>query len=234
MKLTVMQPAYWPWLGWFHRTVISDMLVILDSVKMDKNSKTKFANRNKIRTKTGWQWLTVPIKTHGKSDALLLNKIEISDDQRWREKHFNAIRHNYSKAPFFSEHETYLKDIYSRQWRLLVDIAKETTKYLIDALRINIPVFFSSNIKVSGSKDELLLNLCRTLGADTYISGTFGRTYIREDLFEADGIKVLYHDYHHPVYPQVYGGFESYMSALDLLLNCGDISKDVLSGTEKD
>ncbi|WP_295102941.1 WbqC family protein [uncultured Candidatus Kuenenia sp.] len=232
MRLTIMQPAYWPWLGWFHRVAISDMLIILDNVQIDLNSRTKFANRNKIRTKDGWQWITVPLKTKGKFGNLYLNHIEVENNQRWREKHLSVIRHNYSKALFFKRHETYLMDLYSRKWKLLTEVANETTRYLLDALQIKTPLLSSSEMNVSGQKDEFLLNLCKAAGADTYISGPFGRTYIRENLFEASGIKVLYHDYKHPVYPQTYERFESFMSAIDLLMNCGDTSKNILMGEE--
>lgn len=232
MRLTIMQPAYWPWLGWFHRVAISDMLIILDNVQIDLNSRTKFANRNRIRTKDGWQWITVPLKTKGKFGNLYLNQIEVENNQRWSEKHLNVIRHNYSKSLFYERHEIYLIDLYSRKWKLLTELANETTRYLLDTLQIKKPFISSSEMNVSGQKDELLLNLCKAAGADTYISGPFGRTYIHENLFEANGLKVLYHDYKHPVYPQTYERFEPFMSAIDLLMNCGDKSKNILMGEE--
>ncbi len=65
------------------------------------------------------------------------------------------------------------------------------------------------------------LNLCRELGATVYLSGPLGRNYLREELFSHEQIAVRYDDYQHPVYPQVYPGFEPYMAAIDLLFNCG-------------
>ncbi len=225
-----MQPAYWPWLGYFHRIAISDIFIVLDHVQIDKNSKTKFANRNKIRTKDDWIWLTVPLKTKGKFGELYLNKLEIANDTKWRQKHLAAISYNYSKAPFFKDHEAYIKELYGNQWHFIVDLSYETINYLMKNFNIDVPVLFSSKMKYIAKKDELLLKLCKEVGADTYISGPFGRDYIREQLFNNAGIKIVYHDYKHPVYKQAYDGFVPYMSALDLLLNYGKKSKDILMG----
>ena len=61
MKISISQPAYLPWLGYFERIQYSDFHVVLNHVQMDASSKTKFINRNKIKTPNGWAWLTIPI-----------------------------------------------------------------------------------------------------------------------------------------------------------------------------
>ena len=83
-------------------------------------------------------------------------------------------------------------------------------------------------MKVSGRKDELVLNLCRELGATDYLSGPLGRNYLREGLFHDHKIAVRYDDYHHPEYQQVYPGFEPYMAALDLLFYAGPASLEII------
>jgi hypothetical protein len=225
MIVSINQPAYLPWLGYFHRIAVSDTHIVLDHVQFEKNS---FTNRNKIRTLEGWCWLTVPVMTAGKFGCLPINEIEITNEKKWAAKHWQSLRFNYAKAPFFAQHAAYFEDVYARPWRKLADLAGEITAYLLNAFDIKTPLHFSSRMKVSGKRDELVLNLCRELGATVYLSGPLGRNYLREDLFQSAGIAVRYDDYHHPTYRQVHPGFEPYMAALDLLFNAGPNSLEIL------
>jgi hypothetical protein len=225
MIVSINQPAYLPWLGYFHRIAVSDAHVVLDHVQFEKNS---FTNRNKIRTQKGWCWLTIPVKTAGKFGDLAINQIEIANEKKWAPKHWQTLRLNYSKASFFDQHAAVFEGVYNRDWRRLADLMRETTAYQLDAFGIQTKLYFSSQMKVSGKKDELILNLCRELGATVYLSGPLGKDYLHEDAFTRHGIAVRYHDYRHPTYPQVYPGFESYMAALDLLFNAGPVSLETI------
>ncbi len=223
-----MQPAYLPWLGYFNRIALSDLYVVLDHVQIDKNSKTKFANRNKIRTKDNWCWLTVPIKTKGKSEDLAINKLEISNDNRWIDKHFSAIKFNYGKASFFKEHEEFFEKVYFKQEHYLINLIMEMNNYLLSALNIKKKVIYSSEMDIDCKKGDLILKICKAVGAQTYISGPFGKDYLNGQLFQQEGVEIVYHNYKHPIYAQSYPGFEPYMSVIDLLFNCGDMSYKIL------
>jgi hypothetical protein len=225
MIVSINQPAYLPWLGYFHRIAHSDAHVVLDSVQFEKNS---FTNRNKVRSAQGWLWLTVPVKTSGKFGALAIANVEIANDRDWAEKHWATLRVNYAKAPYFREHAGFFEDIYRRKWVRLHELTWMITEYLLEAFEIRTPIYFSSRMNALGKKDELVLNLCREMNATVYLSGSLGRNYLREDLFTERGISVRYDDYLHPTYQQVYSGFEPYMSALDLLFNTGPRSREIL------
>lgn len=228
MIVTIMQPAYLPWLGFFDRALKSDLLIVLDHVQIDMSSKTKFANRNKIRTKESWAWLTVPLKTKGKYGSLYLNELEINNEEKWRQKHFSSLRHGYGKAEHFREHENFFEKTYQKEWSHLVPLCNHITNYVMEAFSITTPIKYSSEMKTKGEKADLILNLCKEAGASTYISGPMGRDYLTESAFNEVGIKLVFHDYTHPEYPQVHGGFQSYMSAIDLLFNCGPESRSIL------
>lgn len=230
MIVSINQPAYLPWLGYFHRIAISDVHVVLDHVQFEKNS---FTNRNKIRTQTGWCWLTVPVKTAGKFGDIPINEIEISNEKKWAVKHWQSLRLNYAKAPFFDQHAPFFEELYTRSWQRLNDLMGEITTYLLDAFGIRTKLCFSSRMKTSGKKDELVLNLCRELGATVYLSGPLGRNYLREDIFQSKGITVRYDDYQHPTYPQAHSGFEPYMAALDLLFNNGPKSLGIILSNQQ-
>jgi WbqC-like protein family len=226
MIVSINQPAYLPWLGYFHRIAAADAHIVLDHVQFEKNS---FTNRNKIRMRQGWGWLTVPVETAGKFGDLPINRLRIAADRPWAKKHWETLRFNYSKAPFFHQHAAFFENIYARPWEKLSDLTREITAYLLDAFRIETKLYFGSQMKASGEKDELVLNLCRELGATAYLSGPLGRNYLREELFREHTIAVRYDNYHHPEYSQVYPGFESPMAAVDLLFNAGPKSWEILS-----
>jgi hypothetical protein len=230
MRVSINQPAYLPWLGYFARIAASDLHIVLDHVQFEKNSYT---NRNKVRTKEGWTWLTVPVKSKGRFGELSIRSLEISDTVRWCEKHWGTIKMNYVKTPFFATHSAFFESIYARNWVLLSDLMKEINTYLLGVLDIRTKIVFSSEMGVQGAKDELVLNLCREVGATHYLSGPLGRDYLRENLFHEAGIEVDYHDYQHPTYAQAYGGFESNMAAIDLLFNHGSESKAIMERNQE-
>jgi hypothetical protein len=229
MIVSVMQPAYLPWLGYFHRILSSDLHIVLDHVQLDTSSKTRFTNRNKVRTPDGWVWLTVPLKTKGRYGALHIDALETDEARPWRAKHWRTLAHCYARAPHFDEHAPFFKALYQRPWPRLADVVRESTDYLLRrGLGITTPCRYSSEMAVEGEKDELILNLCRAVRATCYVSGPFGRDYLDADKFRAAGIALRYHDYPHPEYPQAFAGFQPFMSAIDLLFNCGDASRAVL------
>ncbi len=217
--------------GYFHRIAVADVHIVLDHVQFEKNSYT---NRNKIRTRDGWCWLTVPVKTAGKFGNLPINEIEIANEKKWTLKHWESLRLNYANAPFFPEHAAFFESVYTRPWQKLMDLTEEITGYLLGALGIKTKLIFSSQMRVAGKKDELVLNLCREVGATVYLSGPLGRNYLREDRFGEEGVAVRYDDYLHPTYQQAHAGFEPYMAAADLLFNAGPASLGIiLQGQEQ-
>ncbi len=228
MIVSINQPAYLPWLGYFHRIAISDVHVILDHVQFEKNS---FTNRNKIRTKEGWSLLTVPVQTKGKFGALQINELEIARNTNWQKKHKTSIMLNYSKAPFFDEYFPFFESVYSKEWDKLSKLLNEINLYLLKCLGINKKILYSSQLDVMGQKSDLVLNICRKTEATTYLSGSLGRNYLQTDQFEQQHISICYHDYQHPVYKQVYKGFQPHMSIIDLLFNHGDKGLEILGGS---
>lgn len=225
MIVSINQPAYLPWLGYFHRIAVSNVHIVLDHVQFEKNS---FTNRNRIRNKQGWQWLTVPVATKGHFHDLAIHELAIDNHGRWAQKHWNAMRLNYAHAAYFGEYANFFEELYRRPWQRLNDLLREITTYLLRALAIETPLQYSSTMQADGKKDELILDLCRWAGATTYLSGPLGRTYLREELFRDAGINIVYNDYDHPRYDQAHPGFEPNMSVIDLLFNHGPHSPEIL------
>lgn len=226
MIVSINQPCYLPWLGYFDRIVASDLHVVLDNVQFEKNS---FINRNKIRAKTGWNWLSVPVDTSRKFGSLEIKDVAIASDPRWPRKHRMNIEQSYSHSPYFSEHAMFFERTYSETWHRLVDLIDHINSYLLTAFQINTQLIKASSLNARGRKSDLVLHICQSVGATVYLSGPLGRDYLDETQFRAAGIDLKFHDYRHPTYRQCYPGFEPCMSAVDLLFNEGPGSLGIMA-----
>lgn len=224
MRVTIMQPAYIPWIGYFDRISQSDLFISLDNVQLDQSSKTRFTNRNKINTANGPLWLTLPIMLKGNSHKHI-NELRLVQDQ-WKKKHKKNIQFNYKNALFFDEINSPILEAFDRDWDLMVDLIYHFETYFFDLLKINTPVVRSSEIDVDGQKSDYILNLCKAHGATEYVSGIFGRDYLDQSAFQKAGIRVLIHDYKPIPYKQNFDGFTPYLSIIDLIFNQGTRSSD--------
>jgi len=225
MIVSINQPAYLPWPGYFDRMIKSDLHIVLDHAQFEKNSLT---NRNKIKTPQGWSWLTVPVKTKSYFKNCSIKDLEINQETHWAKKHYQTILQNYKKAPHFDRYQKFFEEFYAKDWVNLNDALSELNDFLMKSLNIETPVQYSSDMSPVATKSDLVLELCQKTGATTYISGPFGRDYLNRGSFEKAGIKILFHDYKMPEYPQAHGEFEPYMSVIDMLFNCGDQSHQIL------
>jgi len=229
MIVSIAQPAYIPWLGYFDRISKSDIHIVLDNVMMDGSSKTKFANRNKIRTPNGWSWLTVPLRAVSRSDEKAISDLEITSGMNWPEKHWKTMQSNYSRSAYYSNYSDYFKSFYQQTWIYLAPMLEESTRFLLQELGIQTQQLKSSKLSPRSKKSDLILELCLIVGATTYLSGPLGRDYLDVDAFEKAGIDLKYHDYIHPSYDQCFDGFVPYMSVVDLLFNHGEKSLEILT-----
>lgn len=223
-RIVVLQPSYLPWLGYFDQLYKSDAFVLYDDVQYDKHG---WRNRNRIKTDRGPLWLTVPVLTHGL--GLPTNReARIDGRQPWARKHLQALRVNYAKAPAFGEVFDRLEPVLNRAWTHLVDVNRAVLEALCALLGLERPILLSSELDVPGQRTERLVGICRALGADRYLSGDAASGYLDETQFAANGIRVEYHHYRHPVYAQLHGEFLPYLSVVDLLMNHGRESLGVL------
>jgi len=223
-RISILQPGYIPWLGFFEQMVYADTFVIYDDVQYDKNG---WRNRNRIKTPQGILWLTVPVLSSGKTGQIV-REVEIDNKLNWRKNHLKSIELNYKKAPFFKDYFGIFEDTYSREWINLLELDMYLIHKLRQALGINTPVLYSSEMSSKGENVERLIKMCKELGADEFYEGSSGRNYIDDNLFENNGIKIAYQDYRHPVYPQLHGDFIPYLSVIDLIFNCGKDSLGIL------
>lgn len=223
MIVAVHQPQYLPWLGYFDKIRIADVFCYLDNVQYRKN---EWQNRNRIKTAQNWQWLTVPVHYRFPQK---INEVEINNSVNWKKKHLQALITNYSKAPYFKDYITPLEDLFTKDWELLSEFNIGLLERLREFLNLHDkPAIPASSMVLRDDPTERLIDICKTVGADTYLAGQDGRTYMDLERFRANGITVITQEFKHPVYPQLYDEFQSHMSIVDLLFNCGPESIKII------
>src|ERR1700722_1879139 len=180
LTLSAHQPAYLPWLGYFHKIAQADVFVYLDSVQFEKNS---FINRNQIKTPQGALWLTIPVKTKGHTSGSL-RTTAIDDSQPWRSRHLRSIEMNYRRAPRFDECFPKIEAMLTIRETNLAEYCLHQLRFWLGELGISdAHVVRSSELPIASSKSDLVLDLCRHFGAQRYLSGALGRDYLAESDF---------------------------------------------------
>ena len=224
MKIAIHQPNYIPWIGYFDKMAKSDIFVLFDDVQFPRGKE--FANRNRIKTPQGALWLTVPVKNKG--SILKINEIEINNDIDWNIKHQKTIKTFYTNSPFFHEYEQKFENILLDKWTKLCNLNVELIKLIVSILKIDTKLVFSSELKAEGEGTEKILNILKLLDANEYLTthGPGAQRYLDEDIFRKNSIKLLFHDFKHPVYSQLFGEFIPNLSICDLLFNVCPSSKE--------
>ncbi len=223
--VAVMQPTYLPWMGYFAMMDRADVFVFLDNVQFSRRS---WQQRNCIKSADGVQMLTVPVVKKGLRSQLICDtKIDLT--QRFAEKHKHAIKRAYAKAPFFSMYSVELMNTLDQKEILLADYNIRLIGWLRTQFEIECRLIRSSELGIEGRKEKLLCHICQELDCDVYLSAVGSNRYLGDaEAFREAGIAVNYNVFDHPEYQQLHGEFQPYMSAIDLLLNVGDRSIELI------
>ena len=215
--VAVLQSNYIPWKGYFDLINSVDLFIFHDDVQFTKND---WRNRNKIKTRNGLKWITIPC---GFKSHKLIHEIDLPDSD-WQNKHWNLIKENYSKAPYFNQYKNFFENIYlNEKWKNLSDL----NQYLIKNISLkflNIKTQFddSRNYNIQGKGEDRLINLLKKVNVTKYISGPSGKAYISNNRFLSEGIDLEWMNYNnYPEYQQLYPPFQHAVSIIDILFNTG-------------
>jgi len=217
MILTAHQPAYLPWLGYFHKVALADVFVILDSVQYEKNS---FINRNRIKTSNGEAWLTIPVEMKGHLDRTIRD-VRIDSRSNWRKKHWNSLLLNYRKAAFFDRYADFFEHYYRMETCSLSEFIEVSRVFFLKELNIAPRILKLSEMAIASKKQELIIDLCKATHSKAFVFGALGRNYATAELFEKNGINTYFQEFSHLGYTQLWGQFAQYMSIIDPLFNLG-------------
>jgi hypothetical protein len=223
MIVAAHQPNFIPWLGYFDKMRKADLFVSVDHVQMERQS---YQTRTMIKTGAGARWITVPVVQKSRDERIIDKRVDNSREGRfaWNRKMLLTLQYAYRSAPYFRAHEAELTDILAAKWDRLEALNHRLIDYCRDAFGIRTPMVRSSALNVRGTKSEMVLNMCREVGADAYLAGTgASKGYLDVPAFERAGIRVIWQDFEHPRYAQFPSCdvFCEKLSGLDLIFNCG-------------
>ena len=224
-KIAIMQPTYLPWCGYFKLMAEVDKFVILDTVQFEKRS---WQQRNKIKTFSSSLWLTVPVKSKGKRDQKIID-VKIDYETNFYIKHIKSIETFYRKAKYYKNYSGLIFDIINSKKNKLVDLNLDLIFLIKDMLDIKTKILRASELKSFGNKSEYLSKICFEVGASEYISPPGSQIYLSDEFSDGKNIiPISYLNFLHPEYPQLYGNFLPYMSIIDMILNNGPKSREIM------
>jgi hypothetical protein len=200
----------------------ADVFVLMENVQFKKN---EWQNRNRIRTAEGWQWLTVPV-IHRFPQTIA--EVEIDNRTAWMRKHLQALRQNYGKSPHVDTLMPQLEAVLESPGSHLAPLNIRLIDVFAGLLGIDTQIVLGSDVPTREDPNDRLVDLCRALDADTYLSGAGAHDYLDMDAFAAAGIEVRFQAFKHPIYEQRYQPFEPSLSVVDLVMNCGGESLSVI------
>jgi hypothetical protein len=233
MIVAAHQPNFLPWLGYFDKMRKADLFISVDHVQMERQS---FQNRTRVKTGEGVRWITVPVVQDSRDERIIDKRIDNSRGgrSRWARKMALTLKYSYQAAPHYRAYEPVLTALLETPWEFLTDLNHTAIEFCREALEIRTPMVRSSSLKIQGAKSEMVLNMCREVGASAYLSGSgASRDYLDVAAFERAGIEILWQEFQHPLYQQrpLPASFEERLSAVDLLFNGGKAGAALLRAT---
>lgn len=194
MIVTIHQIEHLPHLSLFKKFIKADIIVLCDTFQFKKNY---FENRNKIRAnnKEGWQWVTIPVE---KDNHKPINEVKIMNDGKWQHKYMEAIRYAYQKAPHFEDYFPQLYYLITQDKfyhnESIGTLNLEILEWMISCFGINKKIILTSELNLNPELKgtDLLVEICKKVGANTYLSGPSGKDYLELEKF--GDIRVIFHE----------------------------------------
>ena len=217
MKVAIMQPTYFPWLGYFALISNVDTFVFLDNVQFDRRS---WQQRNQIANKDKKIWLSVPVEKKN----LFSQKINdvIIKDLNFKTNHLKSIFYSYNKTKYFTKVFPFIEEILNKKINKLSELNILIIKKICEAFNIKTNFINAKDLNVEGKKSVLLANICKKIKADTYVAVQGSKEYMGEKIeFEDKGIKVEFFIFDQKVYNRDKNPFISNLSVIDFIFYNG-------------
>ena len=180
--------------------------MVLDCVQF---SKRVFQHRNRvIGVADQPTWLTIPLSTSN-HQHLRLPDMRINNATSWQRRYKNILYERYHRYPAWPDHSAYIESLWMRPFDRLLDLNMDIMRYLLHALGVTTPLILASSLNPEGGKSELNLDVCRKVGARTYLAGPLSRNYLNEEIFRRANIEVRYHAFPSPGFTNSTGGVHS-------------------------
>ena len=225
MIISTNQPYFSPYPGFFYKAYLSDIFVILDTVQFPRG--TTWLSRNRFKNDQGALWLTIPVWKKGLG-LQRIHEVRVCHEFRWATKHLVSIKSAYARAPYVADHMPFIEEAYRVQSEKLIDLNLRIIRYLFRQLKINTEIKLLSELGIQIGGNQGLVEICKILGASTYLAQQAAGKYLDVALFAQKDLELKFFQSPACVYPQLWGPFVPNLSIFDLLFNCGPKARDIL------
>ncbi len=226
--VAIHQPNYLPWLGYFYKIYQADLFVFLDDVQF---SNEGMHNYTYIKTGNGSFRLKYPVQ---QSFGDKIMEVKPKDELGWKAKHLQLVESNYRRAAYFSQVFNDYRDLLTSGYSDMVELNSALIELFAGKLGITTQYVRSSYLGVNLKRTDRIIALCKSLEADVYYSGIGAKAYQKEEDFMAAGVELRYSVFRPFIYPQLWEGFQSNVTALDYFMNCGYDWETVLKNQKKE
>lgn len=227
MVISIIQPCFIPWQGYFEQIAIADLFVYMDDVQYTKKD---WRNRNKLISPSGIINVHVPVQKTTRET--LINQTLISYNEPWQDRLKNQIIQWYKKAPYFNEVLPILeKNLFNSNFEKLVDLNCHLNQDILNYMKIDTPIRLTSEVpRVNSDKNSRIVEICKYFEGTLLYDGKKAEDFINKELFASSGIEIVFQDYQHTPYKQLWNNkFEPYISIVDLIMNAGaSKSKEII------
>jgi len=231
--LSVMQPYFFPYLGYFALIRHTDFFIAFDPVQYISKG---WMNRNRVlKPGEGWQYLTVPIQKH--SQNTLIKDVLVQAGNSWKDTILRQLEHYKKRAPHYTAVRLLLEQCFEKHdlhlSRLNLHYICLICQYL--GIPFQHAMFSDLNLILDpppAAPDEWALRTSQAMGATTYVNQPGGRAFFDPAKYANAGIQLQFIDFTLKPYSQRRNTFESGLSIIDVLMyNTPEQVKDMLNNT---
>jgi hypothetical protein len=218
MKLGIMQPYFFPYLGYFDLIHKTDRWIVFDTAQYIRHG---WVNRNRVLHPTsGWQYVTAPLQKHHRDAAI--KDVLVQDGRDWRDRLLAQLGHYSKKAPYFAATIGLVRDCLGDHElslsRLNVAVLDKVCKFLQIPFRYEYFSEMKLNLGRIDSPGDWALRISEALGASEYVNPPGGESLFDKAKFEAAGVRLTIQRFENMVYPCDGFDFESALSIIDVFM----------------
>ena len=217
MIVSIHQPNFFPWMGYFDKINRSDQFVFLTSSLRSKSDK--YLTRTKVLNNNAKpQYLSIPLGVK----QTPINQLIMPANHQWKIKILNLIKESYRGSNNFDEVYIDIENLFMYEYEYFSDYSINIIKFLLSKLNINTELHVDTDFNQDfGVSNQRNIALCKRVGGDTYLSGDGAKVYNNNTLYGDSSLELIYQDYVAPIYEQKSNEFIPGLSIIDVLFNCG-------------
>ena len=213
--ISIHQPNYIPWIGYFYKIYKSDIFIFHDDVQFSKKGMHNF---HYIKTSEGPFRLKIPVI---QSNGDLILTVVTKDELDWKKSHLKKIKENYSGAKYFEVIYNDFEELLLQDYTSMANMNIQIIKGICNKLKIKSEFILASDLTLISSKEQKVIDLVKAVNGKIYYSGIGAKDYQNENTFIENDLKLIYSDYEAFQYPQFFDPFQSNVTILDYLMHCG-------------